>query len=83
MSPERFAYAHCVSLYLAKGGRRWLTVAVREQVGFEAKDFVAARKRTQTKLECISQIVNSLLDNITPHNRVYVDKRLDELRQHS
>jgi len=67
--------------YLAPSGRRKLAQAVKEQIGSEAGEFVAARKRAQKELSKVKKIVNNLLDNITSTNREFVDQRLTELKQ--
>ena len=66
--------------YLEKDGRRKLAEAVKAQVGSETEDFDTARKRTQAEQEKITKTIDNLLDNITPTNREYVDKRLNELK---
>ncbi len=66
---------------LGKGGRTKLAEAVKTQIGSEAEEFVAARKRAQRELDKISKTINNLLDNITSANREFVDQRLGELRQ--
>ena len=68
-------------VYLGKGGRRKLAEAIKEQLGSEGKEFIAARKRAQKEQGKIEQTINNLLDNITSTNREYVDKRLNELKQ--
>jgi hypothetical protein len=50
--------------YLAPGGRRKLAQAVKAQIGSEAEEFVAARKRAQRQQDRIKKIINNLLDNI-------------------
>jgi len=67
--------------YLAPDGRRKLAQAVKAQIGSEAEEFVAARKRTQRQQDRIKKIINNLLDNITSANREFVDQRLTELKQ--
>jgi len=67
--------------YLDKSGRKKLAEAVKMQVNFEGEELIAARKRTETELEKIGKVIDNLLDNITPTNREYVDKRLSELKQ--
>jgi len=67
--------------YLGKGGRRKLAVAVKAQIGSEAEEFVAARKRVQRQQDRIKKIIDNLLDNITSTNRELVDQRLRELKQ--
>jgi len=67
--------------YLNKGGRKKLAEAIKVQINFEGEELVAARQRAQTKQKRIDQIINNLLDNITPTNREYVDRRLNELKQ--
>jgi len=54
---------------------------VKAQIGSEAEEFVAARKRAQKELSKVKKIVNNLLDNITSANRELVDQRLTELKQ--
>ncbi|MHC4110122.1 MAG: recombinase zinc ribbon domain-containing protein [Planctomycetota bacterium] len=66
---------------LGKGGRTKLAEAVKAQIGSEAEEFVAARKRAQRELNKISKTINNLLDNITSTNREFVDQRLGELKQ--
>jgi len=66
---------------LSKGGRRKLAEAVKTQIGSEAEEFVAARKRAQQELSKVQTTINNLLDNITSANREFVDQRLGELRQ--
>ncbi len=66
---------------LGKGGRTKLAEAVKAQIGSEAEEFVAARKRSQRELNKISKTINNLLDNITSANREFVDQRLGELKQ--
>ncbi len=51
------------------------------QIGSEAEEFIAARKRAQKELSKVKKIVNNLLDNITLANREFVDQRLRELKQ--
>ncbi len=51
------------------------------QIGSEAKEFIAARKRAQRQQDRIKKIINNLLDNITSANREFVDQRLHELKQ--
>jgi len=67
--------------YLAPGGRRKLAQAVKEQIGSEAEEFVAARKRARRQQDRIKKIINNLLDNINSTNREFVDQRLTELKQ--
>ncbi len=67
--------------YLDKGGRKKLAEAVKLQVNFEGKELIAARQRAQAEQERIDKIIDNLLDNITPTNREYVDRRLNELKQ--
>ncbi len=67
--------------YLALGGRSKLARAVKEQIGSEAEEFVAARKRARKELSKVKKIINNLLDNITSTNREFVDQRLTELKQ--
>ena len=52
--------------------------AVKAQIGSEAEEFVAARKRAQRELDKISKTINNLLDNIASANREFVDQRLGE-----
>ncbi len=59
---------------LAKGGRTKLAEAVKAQVGSEAEEFVAARKRAQHQLNKINKTINNLLDNITSANCEFVDQ---------
>jgi len=66
--------------YLEKDGRRKLAEAVKAQIASETEDFDTARKRTQSEQEKITKTIDNLLDNITPTNREYVDKRLNELK---
>jgi hypothetical protein len=66
---------------LGKGGRIKLAEAVKAQIGSEAEEFVAARKRAQRQLNKINKTINNLLDNITSANREFVDQRLGELKQ--
>ena len=66
---------------LGKGGRRKLAEAVKTQIGSEAEEFIAARKRAQRELNRVERIINNLLDNITSANREFVDQRLNELKQ--
>ena len=66
---------------LDKGGREKLAEAVKTQIGSEAEEFVTARKRAQQELGKNQATIKNLLDNITPANREFVDKRLGELRQ--
>jgi len=67
--------------FLDKGGHKRLADAVKAQVGSEAKEFVAARKRVQKELDKIGKTISNLLDNITATNRELVDQRLAELKQ--
>jgi len=67
--------------FLEKGGRKKLAEAVKAQIGSEAEEFVAARKRAQRQLNEIDATINNLLDNITSANREFVDRRLGELKQ--
>jgi hypothetical protein len=67
--------------YLEKDGRRKLAEAVKMQVNFEGEELVAARQRAQTEQEKTGKIIDNLLDNITPTNREYIDRRLNELKQ--
>jgi hypothetical protein len=67
--------------FLEKGGRKKLAEAVKAQIGSEAEEFVAARKRAQGELDKINKTINNLLDNITSANREFVDRRLGELKQ--
>ena len=55
--------------------------AVKAQIGSEAEEFIAARKRAQWELNKINKTINNLLDNITSANREFVDQRLNELKQ--
>ncbi len=66
---------------LGTGGRTKLAEAVKAQIGSEAEEFVAARKRAQRELNKINKTINNLLDNITSANREFVDQRLNELKQ--
>jgi DNA invertase Pin-like site-specific DNA recombinase len=67
--------------YLDKGGRKKLAEAVKKQIGSEGKELVTARQRAQAEQKKIGKIINNLLDNITPTNREYVDRRLNELKK--
>jgi DNA invertase Pin-like site-specific DNA recombinase len=67
--------------YSEKDGRRKLADAVKAQIGSEAEDFVTARQRALAEQEKVNQTINNLLDNITPTNREYIDRRLNELKQ--
>jgi DNA invertase Pin-like site-specific DNA recombinase len=67
--------------YLEKDGRKKLAEAVKMQVNFEGVELVAARRRAQTEQEKTGRIIDNLLDNITPTNREYIDRRLNELKQ--
>jgi len=67
--------------YLDKGGRKKLAEAVKKQIGSEGKKLVTARQRAQAEQKKNGKIINNLLDNITPTNREYVDRRLNELKQ--
>ena len=67
--------------YLDKGGRKKLAEAVKIQVNFEGEELISARQRAQAEQERFGKVINNLLDNITPTNREYVDKRLNELKQ--
>jgi DNA invertase Pin-like site-specific DNA recombinase len=67
--------------FLEKGGRKKLAEAVKAQIGLEAEEFVAARKRAQRELNKNEKTINNLLDNITSTNREFVDQRLSELKQ--
>jgi DNA invertase Pin-like site-specific DNA recombinase len=66
---------------LDKGGRKKLAEAIKNQIGSEAEEFIAARKRAQRQLNKINKTINNLLDNITSINRELVDQRLTELKQ--
>jgi hypothetical protein len=66
--------------YLEKGGRKKLAEAVKAQTHLESKEVVAARKRVQRKLPIIEKTIGNLLDNLSPANREFVDKRLEELK---
>lgn len=68
-------------MFLEKGGRRKLAEAVKTQIGSEAEEFVAARRRAHSELKKIDKTINNLLDNITSANREFVDRRLCELQQ--
>ncbi|NQT01547.1 MAG: hypothetical protein HQ580_05965 [Planctomycetes bacterium] len=65
------------------GGSQLLTppFVVKTQIGSEAEEFVAARKRAHRQLNKINKTINNLLDNITSTNRELVDQRLTELKQ--
>ncbi|UCE58436.1 MAG: recombinase family protein [Phycisphaerales bacterium] len=65
--------------YLAKGGRRKVAETVKQQAGSESEHFETARARTEEDRQRVTQIINNLLDNITPANRDLVDHRLEEL----
>lgn len=67
--------------YLEKDGRRKLAEAAKMQVNFEGEELVAARQRAQTEQEKTGKIIDNLLDNITPTNREYIDRRLNKLKQ--
>ncbi len=67
--------------YLAKGGRRELSEAVKEQIGTEGEHHEAAHARAEAERNRITGIINNLLDNITPANREHVDDRLKELTE--
>ena len=54
---------------------------MKEQIGSEAEEFVAARRRAQRQQDRIKKIIDNLLDNITLANREFVDQRLTELKQ--
>jgi len=58
-----------------------LAEAIKVQINFEGEEFAAARQRAQAEQKKIGKIINNLLDNITPTNREYVDRRLNELKQ--
>ena len=47
--------------YLAPGGRRKLARAVKTQIGSEAEEFIAARRRAQKQQDRIKKIINNLL----------------------
>ena len=65
--------------YLAQNGTIKLAQAVREQIGDEGQNIEQARARAQAEHEQIGKTIDNLLNNITPVNREYVDKRLKEL----
>ena len=67
--------------YLARNGRPKLTGVVKEQMGSEREDFAEAKKRAEAERQRLTQIINNLLDNITPTNREFVDGRLKELTE--
>lgn len=66
--------------YQGKTGQRRLAAAVKDQIGSEAKEMVAAQKRTRREHRKITRIINNLLDNLTAVNRDFVDQRLKELK---
>ena len=67
--------------YLGKGGRRRLAEAVKQQVGSEGEQVEAARTRAEDERQRLAQTIHNLLDNITPGNREFVDRRLEELSE--
>jgi DNA invertase Pin-like site-specific DNA recombinase len=67
--------------YLQKGGCRKLTEHIKDQIGLEQEDMASVRERVLEEKERIVKIINNLLDNITPTNREYVDKRLNTLKE--
>ena len=50
--------------FLDKEGRKKLTQAVKAQIGTEAEEFVAVRKRARRQLNKMNKTINNLLDNI-------------------
>ena len=66
-------------LYHGKGGPQKLGEAVKQQVGSEGEQVEAARTRAEEERQRLAQTINNLLDNITPGNREFVDRRLEEL----
>ena len=65
--------------YLHKNGQITLAEIIKQQTGSEKEDLINARQRAEDELRRISKIIDNLLDNITESNRLYVDKRLNEL----
>ena len=64
---------------LNDGRSKKLAQAVKGQLSCEGEEFTAARQRVEEELQRIGPIIDNLLDNITPTNREFVDKRLAEL----
>ena len=62
-------------------GWKKLAETVKNQIGSEGEEFAASRKRAEAKQKKLDKIINNLLDNITPTNREYIDRRLNELKQ--
>jgi hypothetical protein len=69
------------SPYLANGGRRKLAEAVKQQIGSEGVEFDEAHARAKDEEQAVAKTINNLLDNITPTNREFVDRRLEELTE--
>jgi DNA invertase Pin-like site-specific DNA recombinase len=61
--------------YLGQGGRKKLTVAIRESTGMETKEVDAARKRITVEQESISKTIENLLDNITKANSAFIGQQ--------
>lgn len=66
--------------YLTDGGRERLARAVRDQLGTEAEELGAARRRLEQEQQELKRKIDQLLDNLTETNREFVDARLDELK---
>ena len=48
--------------FLDKDGHRKLAEAVKDQIGSESEDFVAARQRVEEELQRISSTISDLVD---------------------
>ncbi len=64
---------------LGQGGRENIVTIVRNQLGCDNEELVAARQRGEEEQQRIGGIINNLLDNLTADNREFVDGRLKEL----
>jgi len=71
---------HLVGGYLERGGERKLREMIEQEVAgndrFDESELAQARQR-KTDIEAK---IENLLDNLTPTNREYVDRRIEKLR---
>ena len=70
-----------VEEFLRRGGNKLLRKYLEEEVGGRRIDIAPEVARVEHRLKQIDETVNNLLDNITPTNRDFVDKRIKGLRR--
>lgn len=65
--------------YQGDAGRKELGKVVLQIVGSESHDLGEAKRRAVEEREKIQKTIETLLDNLTPENRTFVDERLAKL----